>query len=236
MKREDVTIILGTAHLATTPGKRSPDGVFREAVYSREVIAEIEGQLRAQGFNVVVDYRELEPNREMRAATAAQEASRELIWRANFVNQLCRKNGTAKCLYVSIHVNAAGNGGAWMTAGGWCCYTSIGQTKGDKLADYLYKAAERHLKGYEQLLLKGKQTGAYDRFQRAIRTDYSDGDPDIEANFYVLRSTLCAAALTENLFQDNRSDVAWLTSAEGRAAIVAIHVEGITQYVEEVML
>ena len=31
------------------------------------------------------------------------------------------------CL-ISIHTNAAGNGRQWMTARGWCCYTSRGQT------------------------------------------------------------------------------------------------------------
>ena len=30
-----ITIILGTAHLSSTPGKRSPDGTFREYQYSR---------------------------------------------------------------------------------------------------------------------------------------------------------------------------------------------------------
>ena len=31
------TIILGTAHLKSTPGKCSPDGNFKEYEYSREV-------------------------------------------------------------------------------------------------------------------------------------------------------------------------------------------------------
>ena len=34
-------IIFGTAHLDSTPGKCSPDGAFREAVYSREIIADL---------------------------------------------------------------------------------------------------------------------------------------------------------------------------------------------------
>lgn len=236
MTLDETLVMLGTAHLITTPGKRDPDGNFREAVYSREIVALVEAQLKAKGINVLVDYRPLEPNAEMRAATAKEEQRRELNWRARWVNANCRKYGTKKCLYVPIHVNAAGSGGKWLTAGGWCCYTSVGQTQGDKLADCLYWAARKHLAGYEQLLLAGKKTGAYDSKQKYIRTDVADGDPDMEANFAVLANTNCAAALTENLFQDNRSDVAFLTSEEGKAAIVAIHVDGITKYIEEVLL
>lgn len=236
MRKEDVTAILGTAHLETTLGKCSPDGAFREAHYSREIVARVEGQLRELGINVLVDYRPLMPCNEMIATTPSVQNSRELVYRANAVNRICKERGIKNCLYVSIHVNAAGNGGKWMSAGGWCAYTSVGQTRGDKLADCLYEAARRHLKGYEEQLLAGKQNGAYDRFQKAIRTDTSDGDPDQEANFYVLKNTVCPAALTENLFQDNRSDVAFLTSEEGKAVITAIHVEGITRFIEEVLL
>lgn len=57
-----------------------------------------------------------------------------------------------------------------------------GQTAGDLLADRLYFAAEQHLKGHR------------------IRKDYSDGDPDYESDFYILRHTACAAALSENGF------------------------------------
>ena len=59
----------------------------------------------------------------------------------------------------------------------------------------------------------------------------TDGDRDKEGNLAVVRGTRCAAVLTENLFQDNREDVAFLLSPEGREAIVRLHVEGITAYV-----
>lgn len=233
MKPSDLIVILGTAHLITTPGKRSPDGEFREAVYSRDIVGRVKAQLEARGFRVFVDYEPLEPNGAMRAASSKEEANKELAYRVNQVNQMCKQFGSRKCIYVSIHVNAAGSGGKWLTAGGWCCYTSVGQTRGDKLADCMYDAAKRLLTRYEAQLLAGKGTGEYDRFQRAIRTDTSDGDPDMEANFYVLRNTACAACLSENLFQDNRSDVAFLTSEEGKDTIVAIHVEAIEQYCKE---
>ena len=117
-------------------------------------------------------------------------------------------------LFLPIHYDrAAGNGKQWMPARGWTCYTSRGQTAGDHLAACLYKAAALWLPGHK------------------LRKDYSDGDPDWESDFYILKNTPCGAALTENLFHDNSDDCLFLESDEGRRAIVALHVEGNVNYV-----
>ena len=63
-----------------------------------------------------------------------------------------------------------------------------------------------------------------------LRTDYTDGDLDIESDFYILRHTSCPAVLTENLFMDNQDDYNFLLSEEGRQAIVDLHVDGILDY------
>ncbi len=63
-----------------------------------------------------------------------------------------------------------------------------------------------------------------------LRTDTSDGDADLESNFYILRHTLCPTVLTENLFMTNKQDLAFLESPAGQQAIVNLHVEGITEY------
>ena len=65
-----------------------------------------------------------------------------------------------------------------------------------------------------------------------IRTDDADGDPDFEAPFYILKHTYCAAVLTENGFMDNELSLTFLESEEGKKAIVALHVEGIEEYVK----
>lgn len=208
-------VILGTAHLDTTPGKRSPDGKFRECLYSREIVKMIKAKLEQKGVKVFIDYEDLQPNASMKGSTAKQEQSRELTWRANYVNNLCTKYGTSNCIYVSVHVNAAGNG-QWMNARGWSVYTSPGKTKSDTLATYLYNEAKAILPPDSKYY---------------VRSDWSDGDPDYEANFYVLTKTKCPAVLTENLFQDNKDDVAFLTSAEGKEKIVDIHVNGILKYI-----
>ena len=210
--------ILGTAHLDTTPGKQSPDGKFRECLYSREVVKMIKSKLEQKGVKVFIDYEDLQPNSAMKGSTAKQEQSRELIWRVNYVNNLCTKYGTSNCVYVSVHVNAAGADGQWKNARGWSVYTSPGKTKSDILATYLYNEAKAILPPDSKYY---------------VRSDWSDGDPDYEANFYVLTKTRCPAVLTENLFQDNKDDVAFLTSDEGKEKIVDIHVNGILKYINE---
>lgn len=127
----------------------------------------------------------------------------------------CRRANEYKAseaILVSIHCNAAGNGSDWMSARGWEAWTSVGKTKADKLATCLYEDAENCLPGMN------------------MRKDMADGDPDKESQFYILRHTNCPAVLTENLFQDNREDVEFLLSEEGKRAIVSLHVWGIMKY------
>lgn len=116
-------------------------------------------------------------------------------------------------MLISIHCNAAGSG-QWMNARGWSAYTSKGKTKSDKIADYLYKEAEKNFRGIN------------------IRKDNSDGDVDYEENFYILKNTKCPAVLTENFFMDNKKDVEYLLSQEGRKAIVRTHVDAIINYIK----
>lgn len=61
--------------------------------------------------------------------------------RTERVNTWCRQLGKRNVCLVSIHTNAAGNGKQWMNVRGWTCYTSKGQTAGDRLADCLYQSA-----------------------------------------------------------------------------------------------
>lgn len=143
-----------------------------------------------------------------------EETDVSLAERARRANEQCGKHGTDNVLLVSIHCNAASNG-EWMSAQGWSAYTTKGKTKSDELATMFYEEAEKNFSG------------------RKIRKDLSDGDPDWEENFYILRKTKCAAVLTENFFQDNKEDVSYLISLEGRRQIVKTHVDGIIKYVKK---
>ncbi|MBR2236334.1 MAG: N-acetylmuramoyl-L-alanine amidase [Prevotella sp.] len=219
--RKKLLIIIGFAHLLTTPGKRSPDGKFREAIYSREVGREIKAKLEAAGYTVVFDYDGDKLPKTMQTPMAKLEQQRELALRAANVNEFCNQYGKENCIYVSIHVNASPpNDGKWHDARGWCVYTSPGRTKADDLATCLWYRADKNLPHVHK---------------NAIRADWSDKDPDFEAALYVLTKTACPAVLTENLFQDNREDVAYLTSDEGRHAIERLHVEGIIDYIQKFM-
>lgn len=146
------------------------------------------------------------------AVDLRQDYEPNLGFRVNIVNNLCKKAKNA--IYVSIHVNAASNG-QWKNASYWTVWTSRGQTNGDKLATCLWKAAKEFLPNKEK-----------------VKADWRDGDEDYEENFYVLRNTKCPACLTENLFQDNRADVDWLLSDEGKKTITDIHVKGIVEYIK----
>lgn len=138
----------------------------------------------------------------------------KLIERVHRVNVYCQSLGASNVILVSIHCNAAGNGKDWMKGRGWEAWTSTGQTEGDKLAECLYESA-----------LNSFAPGT------AIRTDWNDGDPDKENQFTILAKTLCPAVLTENFFMDNREDVDYLLSEEGKEAIIKCHVEGIKKYI-----
>ena len=194
-------ILLDNGHGFDTPGKRSPDGHFREYAYNRYLAFLIRERLLALGLDAQL----VVPERE----------DISLKERCRRVNAICRQLGNDQVILLSIHVNAAGNGQNWLDARGWSCFTTRGKTKADVLATCLYEAAKNHLTGMK------------------IRTDFSDGDPDIEKDFYIIRHTSCPAVLTENLFMDNRQDVAFLESEEGAKAIVNLHVDGILQYLSK---
>lgn len=197
-------IILDAGHGINTPGKRSPDGRFREYKFNRIIVNAVAEHLRLRGYDVEI----LTP----------EETDVPLQERVDRANRMTCQPGQPiqTVIIVSIHANAAGNGSKWMKARGWCAYTCKGHTLSDELATCLYKAARKHLPG------------------QRIRTDYTDGDPDSEAQFYLLRNTYAAAVLTENLFYDNPDDLAFLESIEGQKAIVALHVEGIVDFLEHV--
>lgn len=204
---KQIKIILGTAHLSSTPGKRSPDGKFREYAYSRKVCKAVQEELLSRGVDCVIDYLD----DDMPGLTSSQE----LVRRVQIVNEMAKKTN---CLYISIHVNASAKNG-WDKATGFSIYTSPGETKSDALATDIFDAATELLKP----------------IGKSLRKDTSDGDPDFEENFYVLRKTSCPAVLTENFFQNSKNDVAWLESEEGFKTVVTYHVNGILKYLNKTL-
>lgn len=143
-----------------------------------------------------------------------EEEDVPLAERCRRVNEWCGRLGAENVMLVSIHCNASGNG-EWVKARGWSAYTSKGTTRADELATELYKAAEKNFTNQK------------------IRKELSDGDPDWEESFYILKKTKCPAVLTENFFMDNKENVSFMLSLEGRTQIVKTHVEGIINYIKK---
>ena len=121
-------ILIDPGHGIDTPGKRSPDGLFREYLWNRQVADLILEGLVSAGVDASL------------VVTETNDVT--LRNRVNRVNTICNRVGASNVLLVSVHANAAGNGSAWMNARGWSCYTSKGQTKSDQVAECLYDAFE----------------------------------------------------------------------------------------------
>lgn len=213
-------ILIDNGHGVNTSGKKSPDKQLLEYKYNREIAIKLVAELKANGYDA--------------ERIVTEETDISLVERCRRVNAICNKIGTDNVILISVHVNAAGSGGVWRSAGGWCAYTTRGVTKSDAIATKLYEAAKVSLAAYAEALEAGKKTGLYDSKQRPFRTDYQDGDADQEADFYIIKNTKCPAVLTENLFMDNKTDMAFLLSEAGRTAIVDLHVNGIINYIKSV--
>ena len=133
------------------------------------------------------------------------------------LSERCRranKYGSKGVVLVSIHCNAAGADGKWHDAHGWAAYVSKNASVNSKtLARCLIQAA--------------KDKGL------SVR-EYAHQAPYWTQNLAICRDTKCPAVLTENLFQDNKADVDYLLSEEGKQAIVAVHIQGIMDYIKKV--
>ena len=121
-------ILIDPGHGIDTPGKRSPDGLFLEYLWNRQVADLILEGLVSAGVDASL------------VVTETNDVT--LRNRVNRVNTICNRVGASNVLLVSIHANAAGNGSAWMNARGWSCYSSKGRTKSDQVAECLYDAFE----------------------------------------------------------------------------------------------
>lgn len=118
-------ILIDNGHGNETPGKRSPDGFFREYRWTRNVACMVCDILQADGYAA----RLLVP----------EERDVPLAERCRRANQYDKR----KSILVSIHNNAAGDGSKWMNARGWAIYTTRGITEADRLAEAIYQRAIR---------------------------------------------------------------------------------------------
>ena len=140
-----------------------------------------------------------------------EEVDISLATRVKRVNDVCLEHGAKNVLLISIHTDAAGADGKWHNARGFSARVGTNaSSRSKKLASCLWSRAI-------EMGLKGNRCVPNEKY--------------IAQNLYILKYTHCPAVLTENLFQDNKEDVDFLLSAEGKKKIVDLHVKGIIDYI-----
>ena len=134
--------------------------------------------------------------------------------RVRRVNGWARKLGKENVLMVSIHNNAAGSDGKWHTATGFSVFIS------KNASDKSKRLARIFTENATAMGLTGNRAVPKEKYW--------------VQSLAMTRDTACPAVLTENLFQDNREDVDFLLSEDGKQAITKLHVDSIIQYIKSV--
>ena len=174
-------ILIDPGHGIDTPGKRSPDGLFREYLWNRQVADLILEGLVSAGIDASL------------VVTETNDVT--LRNRVNRVNTICNRVGASNVLLVSVHANAAGNGSAWMNARGWSCYTSKGKTKSDQVAECLYDAFEEEFQ--DRKIRKDMSDGDRDWEENFYVLQKSKCPAVLLENFYYDNREECAWMLQE---------------------------------------
>ena len=221
-------ILVDPGHGVNTPGKRSPDAAngrndsplyFREYSWARKCACGICDVLQAEGYTAFLLVKE--------------EEDVPLSERTKRIKSYCNAYGTENIIVLSVHVNAAGSDNTWRDARGLAIYTSPGKTKSDALATCIYDAAVEELIERKYGHPYGNTFGPDSGKQKPIRADWSDGDPDFEAAFWMLTKHPAVSVLVEHMFQDNKEDVRWLKSDAGLGACIQFDVQGIENYINK---
>tara|TARA_R110000868_G_scaffold339122_1_gene599874 strand:- start:172 stop:891 length:720 start_codon:yes stop_codon:yes gene_type:complete len=180
-----------------TAGKRSPRWPDGEILYEGEFNRAIVNRLMKLCTDAGIDAINLVDTQKDVPLSKRTE-------KANDIYRKQRDKDGKPCIYVSIHAN----GFSAEPANGWAVYTSVGETKSDKIATILYKKAEAEFPN------------------EYMRKGMSDGDVDQEANFWVLSKTVMPSILSENFFMTNSDNChRYLLSEDGRDRIAKIHFE-----------
>ena len=135
---------------------------------------------------------------------SATDRDRSLEKRINMANKFSRDvKKNYDTYFFSLHSNAGGGSGIEV-------YTYVGESKSDKYATKLINMYESELNTLR------------------VRKDMTDGDPDKESHFYVLKHTMMPAILLESGFMDNKFDYKILWSSnylEDEAQLISNFIE-----------
>lgn len=109
-------VLIDNGHGLETPGKRSLDGTFREAIWAREFAKLLEVKLIVEGITAI--------------RITPEDCDVSLDERVLRVNKICDENPDEEILLFSIHCNAPNVGyGNWMAARGFNSFVSVNASK-----------------------------------------------------------------------------------------------------------
>ena len=192
MMEKNILVLLDNGHGSTTPGKKSlklDDGSqLFEWSYTREITQRISNKLSELDID------------NIRIVETDDDIS--LSERSSIANEYTNKH---KCIFISVHCNAAGNGKQWSKANGWEIWSTEKKNNSDKLAQCF-------LDVFNDVFPNKKLRGHK------------------EKNFTVIYKTNCPSVLTENFFMDNKEECEYLLSEEGKEKITELHVAAILKY------
>lgn len=197
MNKQEFILILDNGHGSNTPGKCSPDRTLREYAWTRIMTDLIARKAHAKGIRAEI--------------IVPETTDVPLATRSARANAIARRNGLKKCLFVSVHINAAGADGRWHDATGFSAWVAPNASLRSKNFASLI-TEEMHRRG-----LRGNRAVPPQKYW--------------VANFAVIRRTVCPAVLTENLFQDNREEAKYLLTPQGQDTIAEAHVAAIEKYI-----
>lgn len=183
---------------------------LREYAWTREIAGQLVKLLCSSGYDA--------------ALLVPEQNDISIKTRAQRVNRTCVERGADKVLLVSIHINAAGDDWAWHDANYWSAWIYRQEFKDAAGKTYLVKEASQASKNLCRELYYAAQLEGFK----------CSGFPAKEKNLGILRQTLCPAVLVENFFQDNRKNVEWLLSEEGKQAVIRVLFIGIENYINPV--
>lgn len=203
-----IKVLIDNGHGSNTPGKHSPDMRLKEYKWCREVAKMVVDGLKGLGFDAQL--------------LVPETYDVQLNTRAIRANRWCVERGAKNVLLVSIHNNAAGSDNQWHTANYWSVWVYRQEIR---KAGKLVQVKEASFESKKLATLFTKEARALGwNVSVGAHGDFKD------ANFAILRDTLCPAILTENFFQDNKANVDYLLSDKGKKEIADFHINTIKKY------
>lgn len=189
-------IILDAGHSKITAGKRSPDSSLLEWEFNNDMQYRLKARLEQLGFIVYL----VNP-------TPGKGSEVSLAKRCQLANNYWVSKGKPSCLFISLHANAAGNGG-WSTARGVEVFTAKNasaksQQAAKKIVSSIFTSVYAFDKGF-----KNRGHKVY--------------------NYYVVKNTSMPSCLIEYEFYSNQAGVALLKNR--RSELCEATLKGICEY------